>query len=318
MPHRPTLPDYKAFSIHHPAFLKPLRQALAYLLARALLALANRLSVPRLQWLGRTLGQVVYSVSKRERRLCDVQLALALPELDATARRRLGRACLQHQGMTLMETLAMPRLRREGAHWLSLEGDQALAALHAAGRGAILVTAHVANWELLLIALERLRIHGLAVLSTLTNPRINKLIGGIRRFEYMDVAERGSQSSPRQLLTSLKRGEVLILANDVDIDAQGVFVDFFGIPAHTPRGAASLALKLGSPLMTYFDARQPDGTHLLRFREVPVTEAIRAAPDPVQALTQAISDQTEAHIRAHPEQWAWNHPRWKRRPARRG
>jgi lauroyl/myristoyl acyltransferase len=67
-------------------------------------------------------------------------------------------------------------------------------------------------------------------------------------------------------------------------------------------------------VLTYFDIRHPDGTHTIRFREVPVDAAIRQAADPVRALTQAIADQTEAHIRAYPEQWAWNHRRWKRRP----
>jgi Kdo2-lipid IVA lauroyltransferase/acyltransferase len=276
--------------------------------------LAGRLSLQRLQALGRVLGRLVFRLSARYRRLARQQLAMALPELPEAERERIARLCMQNQGMTLLETVALPRLRREGAPWLRLEGAPAFAAAHALGRGVVLVTAHAANWELLPIALERLHIRAMAVASTLTNPRLNRLIGEIRRFEYMDVAERGSETSPRQLLSCLKRGDALVMVNDVDIEAQGVFVDFFGVPANTPRAPASLALKLGAPLLTYFDTRQPDGSHVLRFSEVPVTEAIRQAPDPVRALTQAISALTEAHIRAHPEQWMWNHRRWKRRP----
>jgi len=314
MSRTPPLPDYKAFSIHHPASLKPLRQGVVYLLVRALMLLAGRLSLPWAQALGRALGRLAYRLSARQRRLCALQLAMALPELPEAERARIARRCLENQGMTLLEIMALPRLRRQGVPWLRLEGAERFSAAHALGRGVVLVTAHAANWELLPIALERLRIRALAVASTLTNPRLNRIVSAIRRFEYMDVAERGSDSSPRQLLSCLKRGDALVLVNDVDIEAQGVFVDFFGIPANPPRAPASLALKLGAPLLTYFDARQPDGTHVIRFQEVPITEAIRQDADPVRTLTQAITAQAEAHIRAHPDQWVWNHRRWKRRP----
>jgi KDO2-lipid IV(A) lauroyltransferase len=256
----------------------------------------------------------VFALSRRQRSLSLVQLRMAFPDWEEEARRRVARACLVHQGMTLMETLALPRLRAEGARWLTLENEQALADAHKQGRGVILVTAHAGNWEMLPIALERLRIKGMAVASKLNNERLNRLVGDLRRFDWLDVAERGSQTSPRQLLGSLKRGEALIMVNDVDIEAQGVWVDFFGIPANTPRAPASLALKLGTPVLTYFDERLADGTHRIRFERVPVDDALRNAPDPVAALTLALSRRTESHVRAHPEQWVWNHRRWKRRP----
>lgn len=311
----PRLPDYKAFSIHHPASLKPVRQGMVYGAVWLLMRFAERLSLPRLQALGRALGRTVYRLSKRQRRLCAVQLEMVFPQMPADERTRIARACMEHQGMTMMETMALPRLRRSGAPWLRLDGAERFAEAHAKGRGVVLVTAHLANWELLPIALERLRIKAVAVASTLNNPRLNELIGSIRRFEYMEVAERGSETSARALLSCLKRGEALVLVNDVDIEAQGVFVDFFGIPANTPRAPASLALKLDAPLLVYFDERMPDGSHVLRFDEVPVTDAIRSDADPVRALTQAVTARTEAEIRSRPEQWMWNHRRWKRRPA---
>ena len=310
----PPLPDYKPFSMRHSSSLKPLRQGVVYGIVRALLLVTERLSLRRLQALGRALGRLAYRLAGKQRRLCHVQLALALPHLPEAERTRIARACMEHQGMTVMETMALPRLRREGAVWVRLEGAEQIAAAHAKGRGVILVTAHVANWELSTIAMEQLRIRALAVVSRLTNPRLNALVATIRQTEFMEIAERGSNTSPRQLLSCLKRGGALIMANDVDIEAQGVFVDFFGMPANTPRAPASLALKLDAPLLTYFDIRQPDGTHVARFAEVPVTMALRQSADPVRALTQAISDRIEAHIRAYPEQWAWNHRRWKRRP----
>lgn len=311
------LPDYKKFTIRRRASLKPIRQWLAYVAVIGLLFAANRLSVPALQRVGRGLGTLAYFLSKRDREICHMQLQMAFPELEPQTRLRIARDCLRHQGMTLMETMVLPRLRLRGAmkeDFVKIENDQVLVDAHGKGKGVILVTAHLGNWELLPIALQKLRIKGVAMASTLNNERLNRIIRDIRRFEFMDVAERGSGDSPRQLLTCLKRGEVLIMVNDVDIKANGVFCNMFGFPAHTPRGAASIALKQGTPLVTYFDERLADGTHVIRFREIPVTTTILAANSPVQAYTQAICDVTEEHIRIHPEQWIWNHRRWKRRP----
>lgn len=310
----PTAESYKPFSIRRSKRLQPLRRGLELALVRAGLAAAERLPLPALQRLGAALGALSYYLAAKKRGVCLYQLGMALPGLDRAARRRLARRVFRHAGTTVCEALALPRIRREGERWVALENEQALRDAHARGRGVMLVTAHAGNWELLPVALARLDIKAVAVARSLPNPRVNALVLGLRRTPHLEIAERGSEASPRRLLNCLRRGEALVMVNDQDINAQGVFVDFFGIPAHTPRAPASLALKRDAPVVTYFDVRRPDGTHVLRFDEIPVTDAIRGAPDPVQALTQAISTATEAHIRAHPEQWAWSHRRWKRRP----
>jgi KDO2-lipid IV(A) lauroyltransferase len=313
-----TVPDYESFKVRRSRRLKALRQAGEYWLVRAVLALARRMSVPGLQRLGRVLGTLLPVVNPQQRAICTYQIGLALPELTRSERHRLARRCFRQLGMTACEAMALPRLRRQGERWVYLEAEQVLREAHARGRGAILVTAHTGNWELLPVALARLGLKALAIVRTLNNPRVNGLVRDLQRCPELEIAERGSPAAARQMLNCLKNGDLLVMATDQDIDAQGVFVSFFGIPAHTPRAPASLALKLEAPVVAYFDLRRPDGTHLLRFEEIPLTAAIRQAADPVQAYTQAISDVMEAHIRAHPEQWAWNHRRWKRRPPGEG
>ena len=91
-------------------------------------------------------------------------------------------------------------------------------------------------------------------------------------------------------------------------------MNFFGIPAHTPRIAAALALRHGVPVVTGFDRRLPDGTHVLRFEAIPTPGSLPKDDESIRRLTQVSTDAIEAHIRANPEQWSWNHRRWKRRP----
>ncbi len=307
-------PEYEALWPRKQRWLRPARRWLQYWLARAAIALADRLPLPALQALGRGLGRFACRVLDSERAVCEHQLRAALPALGEAERTRLIRACFENMGMTAVEVLALPRLRREAERWLTIEGEDVLRAAHGRGRGVIVVTCHSANWELLNLVFNGMRIPVLGIARPLNNPRLNELLLKARESPYVEIMQRGTKDSPRQFLTALKQGKALVLLIDQDLDVQSVYVDFFGVPARTPRVAASLALRLDVPVVTGFDRRLPDGRHVMRFEEIPVTEALRTDPEPERALTQVLSAAIEAHVRAWPEQWAWNHRRWLHPP----
>jgi KDO2-lipid IV(A) lauroyltransferase len=311
-----TNPDYKRLEPRKSRRLRPLRRWLQAAAARALLTLTAPLPVRAMQRLGRIAGRLGHAWERSERAVCEYQMRRVMPELSEAERARLTRRCFEHMGMTAFEALAMPRIRRDSARWLALEDAIALRAAHALGRGVVLVTAHCGNWEFLPVAAGQLRIPMTAVVKPLTNPRLNELMRRQRRAEFLTLAERGGRNTAKVLLQALRQGRVLVVAIDQDIDAQSVYADFFGLPARTPRVAASLALKLGVPIVAAFDRRREDGTHAIRFQAVPVSDAVRASADPEQALTQTLNNVIEAHIRAWPEQWAWNHRRWLHEPSR--
>jgi KDO2-lipid IV(A) lauroyltransferase len=307
-------PEYESLWPRKSRRLRPLRRWLQYWLARGAMAGADLLPVLALQALGRGLGWIAGRVLTEERAVCEHQLRQAFPEMDARKRVGLANACFRNMGMTAMEVMALRRFQRESERWISFDGEQAFIAAHARGRGVMLVTSHSGNWELFNVAFNRLRIPALAIVRSLTNTRLNSLLLQARQSPFTEFMQRGSKDSPRQFLRALKQGKALIMAIDQDIDAQSVYVDFFGVPARTPRVAASLALRLGAPIVTGFDRRLPDGRHVLTFREIPVPEAVRSSSDPDRALTQILSDAIEAHVRAYPDQWAWNHRRWLHPP----
>lgn len=311
-------PEYERLWPRKSRRLRPVRRWLQYWVARGALALAGRLSVPVLQKLGRQLGLLAYRFGKTDRAVCEHQLRQALPELSEAERARIVRECFAHMGTAAIEMLALPRMRQEGERWVSLEHEEVLQEAFAQGKGLILVTCHSGNWELLNIVVNRLRIPTLGVAKPLHNRRLNDLLLEARRSPFVEMMQRGSKDSPRQLLAALKHGKALVLLIDQDIDVQSVYVDFFGVPARTPRVAASLALRMNVPVVTAFDRRLPDGTHTMRFEAVPVSDAIRSDVNPERALTQAITAKIEAHVRAWPEQWAWNHRRWLHPPQPEG
>jgi len=311
-------PEYEALWPKKRRWLRPVRRWLQYWLARFVLALVGHASIPTVQRVGAKLGLLLFRFGKTERAVCEYQLARAFPELPEAERAQIARACFANLGMTGLEALALQRFAKESGKWLILENETVAKSAFAAGKGLIFVTCHSGNWELLNLGVNLLQIPSLAIARPLNNPRLNELVLKARQTPYMEVMQRGTKDSPRQFLTALKQGKAVILLIDQDIDAQNVFVDFFGIPARTPRVAASLALRLNVPVITAFDRRLPDGRHVLRFDEVPVPEEVRAAENPDRAFTQVITARIEAHVRAWPAQWAWNHRRWLHPPEAEG
>jgi len=97
---------------------------------------------------------------------------------------------------------------------------------------------------------------------------------------------------------------------------QGVFVDFFGIPACTPSGLARIALRTDAAVVPGFTIWDPE-LQKYRLRFDPVVEVIRTGNDEadIVANTQRFTKIIEDFVRRYPDQWLWVHRRWKTRPA---
>lgn len=311
----PQSPEYARFSALKIKPFQSLRRKLQYGLVRFFLAFASRLPIRGSQLLGRWTGRLAYPFALRDRAICDYQLELVYPEMSARERHKITRQVFECLGMTLWEMLALPRIRDEAGKWLQLEGADELKEAHAAGKGVILFTGHMANWELNAVACQMLDLPTQAVVRGIVNKSLNDLILKHRESDRIRIVQRGARDAARQLLNCFKAGDVLLLALDHDVDVPGVFVDFFGMSANTPRVAASLALRLGVPVFSGFDIRLPDGTHKIVYRRIAPPKGIRNDQQGVREYTQIFSDAMEAHIREYPGQWTWNHRRWKRRPS---
>src|SRR5262249_13548252 len=112
---------------------------------------------------------------------------------------------------------------------------------------------------------------------------------------------------------ALRRNRVVALLVDQDTGrGAGVFVPFFGRLARTPPGAALLALRSHTPVVTAFIERRAEGGHLIRIRRLP-TDGRRGRGE-VVALTAEFTAAIEAQIRRAPAEWVWWHERWRRQP----
>jgi Kdo2-lipid IVA lauroyltransferase/acyltransferase len=293
------------------AVRRRLRRVALPLLSNGLIRVFGRLSWRRAQALGRGLGRLAWVVAGRERSRIRRHLALAFPGWAPGRIDRVGKACLRHHGMNLAECLhLLSRSPEEAAGHVEVAGWEEVEAARAAGRPLLLLTAHLGNWELLGAVASTRGVDLWAVVRGLDEAVLQQTLDRLRRHLGSRLIERGAPGSAKKLLTALREGGAMTLLIDQDIDAEGVFVPFFGRLAHTPVGAAKMALKQDAAVVPAFFHRLPDGSHRARFLPpVPLPED----RDPT-TLTAAMTAAIEAAVRQAPEQWVWMHKRWRRRP----
>jgi len=274
----------------------------------------RRLPYGGLGFPGRLLGSLSYSLMPRYRRVARANLRRAYGDQWSEAQvAAIARRSFQHLGMTLVEALWMPRLTTGALRRLvRLEGREHLDAALAGGHGAILISAHYGNWEIMAPRLVDAGYRISTIARDADDPGVNRILNDLRRGAGQQILPRASATRPA--LACLRRNEVLALLLDQNTLKGGVFVPFFGIPAATAAGPATLALRTGAPLVPIFCVRQPDRSHVARILPPILPESVGDTAADVLRLTAAITAAIEAQIRAEPEQWLWIHNRWKLRP----
>ena len=265
--------------------------------------------------LGRALGGGWGRLDRRHLRIAEDNLAHAFPDWGAARRRGVALGVYRHFGRVLLDILWMARRERETIlRQVDVTGAEHVEAARAAGRGALLVSAHVGNWEL----------HGLAhgwlfgaigvIARPLDNPALDARLCDVRRRPGNTVIYK--QRALPQVLRLLRENRAVAILIDQNVqEGDGVFVDFFGRPAATTTVAAALALKTGCALIPSHTELGEDGRYALVY-EPPLawTPSGDRALD-VEAITQRLTSAIEAWVRRRPEQWLWLHRRWKTRPA---
>ncbi len=258
------------------------------------------------------LATVVFLLSRRQRDKACKHLEQSL-EIGQPIARRLVRRSFQNMGKNLMEFMQLPRMSVETLHQLvAFEGREHIDKVLAQGRGAIILTAHFGNWELLGASILA---HGYTIRGItrqLRSRRLDAIVSSYREKVGWQGIDR--DRAVREVLRCLNRNELIAILADVDTRTRGIFVDFFGRPAYTPYGPVAFALKTGAAILPTFIVRQPDDSH----------RAIVEAPLPLQqgggreedllVNTQRFTKIIESYIRRYPEQWIWMHERWKTQP----
>jgi len=263
---------------------------------------------------GRALGAVAYKVLRSQRELTITHLAYALNDsLSPSQRERVARNVFINLGQTALEWLRLSQYSLSDVQrMITCEGLEHLRQALAQGRGAILIGGHFGNWELVPIYLKSLGFEGGVLARRLRYPEYESFLIAMRRRLGVVTFARGSLKDVAKVL---RANQIIGMLPDQDIDSlEGVFVDFFGHPAHTPIGPAALSVMTGAPLIPCALIRE--GARFRLFIEPPIPHPQTAdRAQALQRITQQWSDVLASYVRRYPEQWVWMHRRWKTQPS---
>lgn len=291
------------------------RQLLDYSLLYTLFLLARPLPRGFLLAVGRGLGTLVWKVIGYRREIVLDNLRHAFgDERDESEIRELAHLFYRNLGMTLMEFLAFPRLKKaDFLKLVTVDGMEYLDQTADEGKGALLVSGHFGNWEMLgaRIAAEGHKVS--FIVKEQTNSRVDRIQNDIRHKAGIGTIRSGG-ASIREMVKALRSKELIGLVGDQDAGPEGYFTEFLGRQASVFRGTAYFSWKFKIPIVTGFIFRQADGSHRVQ-ADPPFS------PDPewdeetaVARLTEIHVQRLEAAIRKAPEQYFWLHRRWKTRP----
>ncbi|MFH1189419.1 MAG: lysophospholipid acyltransferase family protein [Candidatus Omnitrophota bacterium] len=249
------------------------------------------------------LADVFYHVSPRDREAVAGNLARVFGTSDGDKDTRLpAREVFRNFAKYLVDFFMSSRMDADYLKRnVKVEGTRYIDEALSAGRGAILLSAHIGNWELGAAVTSMLGYPISAVVLTHKNKRINDFFTHQRRMGNVKPIEMGA--SLKACYKALRNNELLALLGDRDFNKSGIPVDFFGKTAMIPKGPATLSYRLGAPIVPVFLVREPDDTFRF-FIEKPI--AYSAGPDEeaaVRELTVKCTRTIELWIGRYPTQW---------------
>lgn len=298
-------------------FAQRLKNDLIFHGARALIALATAIPLPVGIRIGRAIGRAAFAVLRRDRAKVLRHLKIAFPDSSPEWRVATGRASFENLGRGFFELFHFEEIfagKVAPVPYCRIEGREHFDAALAGGRGALMMTAHVGNWELMAAYLAHVGFPMNEIVRSLYDPRIDDMLNDHRRkYGYMPIA-RGGGDAMKEIADVVARNGLIGILMDQDTRVRGVFAPFLGPLAHTPTGPAFLAYSLDIPVVTLFNHREPDGGIVIEIG--PPIDLPRSGDTnaDVAEATRIFNDRISDHIRRFPAQWVWMHERWKKRP----
>lgn len=304
-----------------PAHTKPadtrhptLSHRLEYAGTRAAVGVLRLLGWRASSWVGGRIARLVYKPIGIRRGVVERQIAAAFPELSPAEVESLSARSYESLGRTSIETAVLPGTPREEilARVERVEGwehvDQALAQ----GQGIILVTGHLGNWEFGGAYFAARGVPMDVVARGMGNPIFEDYVTRTRQEIGLEVIH--DKDAVRRTPRSLRDNRGVAFVSDHDaLGLASTFVPFFGRPAKTPRGPAVFALRFGAPVLFVAVVRQPGGRYAVFIEPVPVGQTGDREAD-IDAIVLAYTQMLERYVRRYPEQYFWQHRRWRRQP----
>jgi len=248
------------------------------------------------------LADLHYFFAFRDRRFVKANLRIIFPKKENRQLRKINRMVFRNFAKYLADFFRFEKLnlsyidkkiKLENLHYF----DDALSS----GKGVVVLTAHLGNWELGGVVLAQLGYPFWAVALSHKNKKVNDFFVAQRARKGVNVIALGK--AIRSCISEIRNNHMVALVGDRDFTEKGILVDFFGKPTHFPEGPAALSLMTGASIVPGFMFRNPDDSFTLKI-EKPVE--FKPTGDKTKDLANLITvykDIFEDYIRRYPDQW---------------
>lgn len=285
------------------------------LAVRSLLGTIGALPLETSMRFGKSVGRFLAKRFPKLKKTALRNLEIAFPEMSPDERERIASSTFESLGRHLGFVSHFRKFKLENVRDLvDVVGREYFDRAHATGRGILFFTGHFGSWEVFNLLPPAFG-YGMNILvRRIDNPLVENFVDRMRtRFGSVTLDKT---KAARQMFRALENGELLGILADLNVqEKEGVFVDFFGVPASTTVSIAKLAIKTNAIVLPAFAVWEESKNKYVVYLE-PAIEYAPAdnSPENIRDLTQKITATVEKYVRQYPEQWLWIHKRWNTRP----
>ncbi len=265
-----------------------------------------------LHQVGKGLGFVLYYIipSYRKRALSNLSLAKDL-NLSNTMLKKIARGSFQNLAITCLEYPKLCHEKNLNQHIVCKNPEYAQSLIDK-GQGVIFFCGHQSNWEVLFLDGTQ-RMPGVAIGRPIKNPFLYTYVTRIReRFGGKIVSP---QNALKEGLRALRQGKFLGIVGDQGMPGSGFFSNFLGTKAWTSPAPALLAYKTNSPVIVATTLRK-NGRYHIHYSDPIWPNCAESLEEQIPKIMEKTLEIFAESIKENPEQWLWQHNRWKQETAK--
>jgi len=257
--------------------------------------------------IGRSIGPLF-----RSKNIIKKNLKIGLGDIDTKTQSEIINSMWSNIGRTFAEYIFLKdfKFNKTNFDYIKINGTNYLDQIKKENEPVIFFSAHLANFELMAMELDKSGIKSAAIYRPLNNFFLNPLMEYLRMKYICPTQIPKGRIGMREIINRVRDGYSIALMVDQRV-GEGPRVPFFNKPAHTTTIPAQLALKYSCKLVPIFIERKNNINFEMTIYEPYKIEKTGNNEEDTKNITMKINKIIEKMIIKNPKQWIWTHNRWK-------
>lgn len=299
---------------HPRSFQKKTQDILGYLALFLFASVVKGLPEKRALSIGERLGSFASKLVPKYKKVVQDNLRKVFGDAwSEEVRQRVANRVFEFQGKNFVEFLLLSRFtEKQICEKIEIHNEHYLDGALGKGKGILLVSAHLGNWELGAAYFAAKGYPIREVVRPISNPFVEAFISNIKEKKGLNLLHRHAANTG-EYLRCLRENKILVLATDQYSGPVGVLVPFLGHPSWTVCSYQILARRTGASVVPVFCVQENGGPlRYSLFVEEPISLTFEGKRDQYLAHNaRTVNQIIEKYIYKHPEQWFWMHQRWR-------